>query len=38
MRLDRATRGKWGIPDGKVSQWNIFIFGPPKVVAPTSVG
>jgi hypothetical protein len=35
MRSGGATRGKWRIPDGKISEWSIFMFGAPKVVAPT---
>jgi hypothetical protein len=34
MRPDRATRGKCRIPDGKGGEWNVFMFGAPKVAAP----
>jgi uncharacterized protein YndB with AHSA1/START domain len=34
LRLGGATRGKWRIPDGKVGEWNIFMFRALKVVAP----
>jgi hypothetical protein len=34
LRLGGATREKWRISDGKVSEWSIFMFRAPKVVAP----
>ena len=34
MRPGGATRGKWRIPDGKGGEWNVVMFGAPKVVAP----
>jgi hypothetical protein len=34
MRSDGATRGEWRVPDGKVGERSIFMFGAPKVVAP----
>jgi hypothetical protein len=37
MRSDRATRGKWRIPNGKGIEWIVFMFGAPKVVARTYV-
>jgi hypothetical protein len=37
LRPSRATRGKWRISDEKVSEWSIFMFGAPQVVAPTFV-
>jgi hypothetical protein len=37
MRPDGATRGKWRIPDGKVGEWSILVFGASKVVAPACV-
>jgi hypothetical protein len=27
IRLGRVTRGKWRIPDGKVDEWSVFVFG-----------
>jgi hypothetical protein len=35
MRPGRAIRGKWRIPDGKVSERYVVMFGALKVVAPT---
>jgi hypothetical protein len=32
-----ATMGKWRIPDGNVSEWSVFMFGAPNVVAPACV-
>jgi hypothetical protein len=37
MRLGVATRRKWRIPDGKVGERFVYIFGAPKVVAPACV-
>jgi hypothetical protein len=46
MRPSKATRGKWRIPDDKVgersifmfgAERSIFMFGAPKVIAPTYV-
>jgi hypothetical protein len=37
MRPGGATRGKWRIPDVKVGEWSVFMFGALKVVAPTCV-
>jgi hypothetical protein len=38
MRSDRATRGKWRIPDRKVRERSVVIFIAPKVVAlPVSI-
>jgi hypothetical protein len=37
MRPGGATREKWRILDGKVSEWSIFMFGALKVVAPIGV-
>jgi hypothetical protein len=37
MRSDRATRRKWRIPDGKVRERFVDMFGASKVVAPTCV-
>jgi hypothetical protein len=37
MRPSGATRGKWRILDGKVSEWYVFMFGALKLVAPTCV-
>jgi hypothetical protein len=37
LRLGGATRGKWRISDGKGGEWNIFMFGAPKMVAPDCV-
>ena len=37
MRPGVATRGKWRIPDGKGGEWNVFMFGALKVVAPACV-
>jgi hypothetical protein len=37
MRPGGATRGKWRIPDGKVGERYVFMFGAPKVVAPACV-
>jgi hypothetical protein len=37
MRPNRATRGKWRIPDGKVRERFVFMFGAPKFVGPASV-
>ena len=37
LRPGGATRGKWRIPDGKGGEWNVFMFGAPKVVAPACV-
>jgi hypothetical protein len=37
LRPGRATRGKWRIPDGKHSEWCVFMFGARKVVAPAYV-
>jgi hypothetical protein len=37
MRPSKATRGKWRIPDDKVGERSIFMFGAPKVIAPTYV-
>jgi len=34
LRPGGATRGKWRIPDGKGGEWNVVMFGAPKVVAP----
>jgi len=33
MRPGGATRGKWRIPDGKVGERSVVMFGAPKVVA-----
>jgi hypothetical protein len=33
MRSGGATKGKWRIPDGKVEERSIVIFGVSKVVA-----
>jgi hypothetical protein len=32
-----ATRRKWRIPNGKVSEWSVFMFRAPKEVAPSYV-
>jgi hypothetical protein len=37
MRPGRATRGKWRIPDGKVREKSVVMFGASKVVAPACV-
>jgi hypothetical protein len=37
MRPGKATREKWRIPYEKVGEWFVFMFGSPKVVAPTWV-
>jgi hypothetical protein len=37
MRPGRAIREKWRIPDGKVEEKFVVMFGAPKVVAPTCV-
>jgi hypothetical protein len=37
LRLGGATRRKWRLPDGRVSEWAVFMFGVLKVVAPTYV-
>jgi hypothetical protein len=37
MRPDGVTRGKWIIPDEKVGEWSIVIFGAQNVVDPTYV-
>jgi hypothetical protein len=37
MRPNRATRGKWRIPDGKVGERYGVILGAPKVVASACV-
>jgi hypothetical protein len=37
VRLGGATRGKWRIPNGKVGERFVVIFGAPKVVAPARV-
>jgi hypothetical protein len=37
MRPGRAIRGKWRIPDGKVRDRSVVMFGDPKVVAPTYI-
>jgi hypothetical protein len=37
VRLDRATRRKWRIPDEKGGEWCVFIFRAPKMVALTCV-
>jgi hypothetical protein len=37
MRPSGATRGKWRILDGKVSEWSVFMFGALKLVAPACV-
>jgi hypothetical protein len=37
LGLGGATRGKWRIPNGKGSEWYVFKFGAPKMVAPTCV-
>jgi hypothetical protein len=37
VRLGGATRGKWRIPDGKVGERFVVMFGAPKVVAPACV-
>jgi hypothetical protein len=37
MRLGGATRGKWIIPDGKVRERSVEMFGAPKMVAPDCV-
>jgi hypothetical protein len=34
LRLSRAIRGKWRIPDGKVGARSVVMFRAPKVVAP----
>jgi hypothetical protein len=34
MRPGGATRGKWRIPDGKVGERSVVMFGAPKMVAP----
>jgi hypothetical protein len=35
LSLGGATRGKWRIPDGKVSEWNLFMFRALMMIAPT---
>jgi hypothetical protein len=35
LSLGRATRGKWRISDGKVSEWNVFMFRALMTIAPT---
>jgi hypothetical protein len=37
MRPDGTTRGKWGIPDGKIRERSVVMFRGPKVVALTCV-
>jgi hypothetical protein len=37
LRLGGAIRGKWRIPDGKVGERSVVMFGALKVVAPTYV-
>jgi hypothetical protein len=37
LRSDGAMRKKWRILDGKDGEWCVFIFGAPKLVAPTLV-
>jgi hypothetical protein len=37
MRSGAAIRGKWRIPDGKVGQRSVVMFGGLKVVAYTCV-
>jgi hypothetical protein len=37
LRPGRATRGKWRIPDGRVRERSIVMFGALKVVALTYV-
>jgi hypothetical protein len=37
MRPGGTTRGKWRIPDEKVGEWSVFMFGVSKVVAPACV-
>jgi hypothetical protein len=34
MRPGATTRGKWRIPDGKVGERSIVMFGATKVVGP----
>jgi hypothetical protein len=34
LRLDKATREKWRISDGKCGEWCVFMFRALKVVAP----
>jgi hypothetical protein len=37
LRQGRGTRGKWRIPDEKVSEWIVFMFGALNVIAPAYV-
>jgi hypothetical protein len=37
VRPGGATREKWRIPNGKGGEWNVLMFGAPKVVAPACV-
>jgi hypothetical protein len=37
MRPGGATRGKWSIPDGKVRERSVIMFGAPKVVTLSRV-
>jgi hypothetical protein len=37
MRSGGATKGKWRIPDGKVGERSVAMFGAPKVVASACV-
>jgi hypothetical protein len=37
VRPGRATRKKWRILDEKGREWNVFMFGALKVVAPACV-
>jgi hypothetical protein len=37
LRQGRATRTNWRIPDGKGREWNVFMFGALKLVAPAYV-
>jgi hypothetical protein len=37
LRQGEAVRGKWTIPDGKGSEWYVFMFRALKVVAPARV-
>jgi hypothetical protein len=33
MRPDRTTRGKWRIPNGKVGERSVVMFGVPMLIA-----
>jgi hypothetical protein len=37
MRPGGATKGKWSIPDGKVRERSVIMFGAPKVVTLSCV-